>query len=129
MTWQNEQIALAHDKADELAKGGAFLDGAESSGGNMEKQVWLRGIRVRSMLVELKEAGWNRSWRWNQGTLKEAFISLGGSNKTNVRLAMAQGTDEHRLYECIGWHKVRLQSEDEVRCCEQIARTSAKQWL
>ena len=95
--------------------------------GNMEKQVCLRGMRVRSVLVEMKEAGWNRSWRWNQGTLKEALISWVKQNK--CKIGNGPGTDKHRLYECIDWHKVRLQSQGEVRCCEQIARTSAKQWL
>ena len=31
---------------------------------------------------------------------------------------------KHRLYECKGWHNVRLQLEDEIRSCEQIAKHS-----
>ena len=61
--------------------------------------------------------------------LEGGFHKFGWVKPNKCKIGNGPGTDKHRLYECIGWPNVKLQSKDEVRCYEQIARTSAKQWL
>ena len=56
-------------------------------------------------------------------------LRLDGVKQKRCTICNGSHSEKHRPYECKGWHNVSLQSEGEVRSCEQQARNSTNEWL
>ena len=56
-------------------------------------------------------------------------LRLDGVKQNRCTICNGSHSEKHRPYECKGWHNVSLQSEGEVRSCEQQARNSTNEWL
>ena len=65
----------------------------------------------------------------NRDTAQDSFHKCGWVKQHKCEISDGPCIEKYRLYECKGWHNVRLQLEAEVRSYSQIVQKSGRLWL